>query len=160
MPESQLFIHKTGSIAPFSDYLRIYLLLHNHDAIWSDTDNIFIKDGFDRDVVAIQQDGRIQCSFLHFGKSTIGNEIRTLIKQFVDDPLKFREYDSRTMRKFKLNGILEKVKLSDKGNFRSQLDWQTAGSELYTCIFKHLGIMDLGYDYYKYFNPYKYTVQR
>ena len=53
MPEDQLFIHKSGSLAVFSDYFRIHLLLNNHDAIWSDTDNIFIKDGFDKDVVVI-----------------------------------------------------------------------------------------------------------
>lgn len=92
--------------------------------------------------------------------SKIGDKIRTCIKQFVDNPVKFRPYDSYAMRKYKLNGLLHKTRNANKNNFRAQLEWQTSGSELYTCIFKHFGIMDFGYDYYKYFNPYRYTVQR
>ena len=160
MPEDQLFIHKSGSLAVFPDYFRIHLLLKNHDAIWSDTDNILIKDCFDNDVVVAKQDGRIQSSFLYFGNSSIGDEIRKCIKQFVDDPTRFRHYDSDQMRRFKFKGLLHKMRMSNNENFRPQLEWQMAGSELYTSIFRYLNIMDLSYDYYKYFNPYKYTVQR
>jgi hypothetical protein len=118
LPEKELFIHKSGSLAIFSDYFRIHLLLRNHDAIWSDTDNIFIKDGFDRDIVVIQQDNRIQAGFLYLGESKTGDKIRTCAKQFVDDPIKFRIYDSQTMKKFKLNGLLYKIRTSGKYDVR------------------------------------------
>lgn len=58
LPRSEFFIHSCGSVAPFSDYFRIKLLL-THDVVWSDTDNIFIKDVYDKNIISINQDGRI-----------------------------------------------------------------------------------------------------
>ena len=119
LPEKDMFIHKSGSLAIFSDYFRIHLLLKNHDAIWSDTDNIFVKNGFDKDIVVIQQDGRIQSSFLYFGESETGDKIRTYAKQFMDNPIKFRIYDSPKMKRFKLDGLLYKMRTSGKYDVRS-----------------------------------------
>lgn len=157
LPRSEFFIHSCGSIAPFSDYFRIKLLL-THDVVWSDTDNVFIKDVYDKEIVAINQGGRIQNSFIYFGMGEKGNQIRNCLKNFFENPLKHQPYDSKRMRRMKVDGVIQKLKY-DNINYRSLLGWNIAGSELYTSIFKYIGIMDESYDYYKFFNPFHFSIQ-
>lgn len=159
VPYSNFYINN-GSYAPFSDWFRLNLLL-KEDTAWTDTDNFFIKNNFKNIILNIIQDGFIQNGVIYLGNSTYSQKIKKLIKKFVDNPFIihyfFNNEQCKNCKKLNINII--KNNLTTLKEKLQIMPFNYMGSRLWTNIYNKLNLISLAYDYYKYFNPYKYDIQ-
>lgn len=140
--------------ASFSDYFRA-MLVNKVDTCWTDTDNFFIRDDFETDNVLIVQEGRIQPGFFYLGNNEKGIKFKKMLYEFYENPTLIRDYDNAEMIEAKKNI----QKYETKKEALSHARWSIGASCLWTSINETIKMGDDMYDYYKYFNNFKFTEQ-
>ncbi len=153
MDLSEVYIHHSGSLAPFSDIFRLKLAATLH-AAWTDMDNICLKAEFpDRDMLFYQENGRIVIPFFHFGTSEKGKAIVAAVQELVEHPDADMPWDSPAL----LRAKREMRKRSTLREKRILAPWNFFGSELYTSLGAYFGFLGKAMDFRSMINPYHFT---
>ncbi len=153
LDQSNLYIHQSGSLAPFSDVFRLKMIAQ-YDTVWTDLDNLCLKDTFpEKDSLFYKENGRIVIPFFYFGKTARARQIMDDLQTVIDHPEEFMPWDSPALRSFKTH-IRQYKTLREK---RIRAEWCFFGSELFTCLGRYYHFLDDAFDFRRHINPYHFS---
>lgn len=133
--EHHIYIHKTGSYAPFSDWFR-YALLNQRGGFWTDMDIVCLRPDIPCETpwYAWQEKDIIACGAISFPPEHV---ILRLLLSLAEDPASPMPWDSeKTLR-------LKRIKtreIPDIAERRRQTSWAIAGPNGFTAALKFLGM--------------------
>lgn len=138
LPESAIYTHPSGSLAPFSDWFRYRLLAHR-DTLWTDLDVACLRQFRmgDEPWFAIADDKTIATGFIKLPKE---HPIPLLLSSLAEDPstpMPWDDFEAR-LRKDAL-----RKRISDPQQRRMEVRWGDAGPWEFTKALDHFGIRHL-----------------
>jgi hypothetical protein len=136
LPTSDAFIHKTGSLAPASDWFR-YRFLHRHGGVWVDMDMVCLKPfRIERFPWFARESGEIiAIGLLAFPP---GHEILREMERLACDPAAVMAWDTETQAGMK--AVLARS-IGNAAERRVTVDWGAAGPEEFTKAVNHFGLV-------------------
>lgn len=137
LPEEMVFIHHTGSYAPFADWFR-YTLLEQEGGFWTDLDVACLSGDLPASMpyFSLQERGLAAIGVLGFPKA---HPVMAAMRKIAEDPASPMPWDSAE------EAACKKMLMDtspDKVGRRRNTPWGTTGPEGFTHVLKQLGFLD------------------